>query len=151
MAIVRFTDRPFFGNPWAEFERMRREMDSLRRWFSGDFPTVATAVYPALNISEDQDNIYVRAEVPGVMPADLDISVEGETLLVKGERKPCTGEGEVSYHRREIECGSFSRAVTLPIRVLVEKISAASKDGILTITLPKAEEVKPKQIKVDVV
>jgi HSP20 family protein len=151
MAIIRFTDRPFFRNPWTDFERMRRELDSFGRWFEGDLPGAGSAeVYPALNISEDKDNVYVRAEVPGVPPVELEISVEGETLIIKGERKACPADEKTSFHRREIECGRFSRAVTLPTRVKVEKIGAASKNGILKITLPKAEEVKPRQIKVDV-
>ncbi len=151
MAIIRFSDRPFFRNPWIDFERMRREMDSFSKWFEGDVSGSGTAeVYPALNISEDKENVFVRAEVPGVPPAELDISVEGETLIIKGERKACITDEKTSFHRREIECGRFSRAITLPTRVNVETINAASKNGILTITLPKAEEVKPRQIKVDV-
>jgi len=108
-------------------------------------------VYPALLISEDEDAIHVEAEVAGVRPEDVEISIEGETLTIKGERKTPTLEEKVSYHRREVEYGTFNRAVTLPTRINVDKISARSADGILFITLPKAEEVKPKKISVAVV
>ena len=151
MAIVRFSDRPYYRNPWAEFEKMRREMDFLTNRVMGGRPTRQEAnVYPALLISEDEHAIYVEAEVAGVRPEDVDISVEGETLTIKGERKPSTPEEKVSYHRREVEYGSFNRAVTLPTRINTEKVSARAEDGILYITLPKAEEVKPKKITVAV-
>lgn len=149
MAIIRFVDRPFFRNPWADLERMRRDMDALFKDFSADAGGYGGAtVYPALNISEDAGNIYVRAEIPGVGAADLDISVENQTLTLKGERKACTAAERASYHRREIECGRFNRAISLPTRVEVEKVTAKSTNGILTITLPKAGEVKPRQIAV---
>lgn len=148
MAIIRFGDRPFFRHPWSDFERMRREMDTIFRDLAGEFPgRPGATVYPPLNISEDGNNIYVRAEIAGIKTTDLDISVEGETLTIKGERKACTHE-KASYHRREIDCGTFRRAVTLPTRVNVQKVEASAADGILTITLPKAEEAKPRQISV---
>ena len=149
MAIIRFGNQPFFRNPWSDLEKMRQEMDKIFRDFSGDFLTThsGATVFPPLNISEDTDNIYVRAEVPGITAQDLDISVEGETLTIKGERKACTNE-KASYHRREIECGTFRRAVTLPTRVEIANVQASSKNGILTITLPKSAEAKPKQITV---
>lgn len=151
MAIIRFTDRPFFRNPWTEFEKMRREMDMLTRGVAGgsaggEVPTV----YPALVVSENEATVFVRAEMAGVKAADLDISVEGETLLIKGERKPAGADEKVSFHRREIEYGRFSRAITLPTRINLEAIGATMKDGILSITLPKAEEVKPRQVRVNV-
>lgn len=152
MAIIRF-DRPFFRSPMSDFERMRRDMNGLMRAFGGneDFPPVpGGGVYPALNISDDANNVYVRAEVPGIAASDLRLAIEGETLVIKGERKACAADEKLSYHRREIECGSFSRAITLPTRVQTDKVQAKSVDGILTITLPKAEEVKPKQITVKV-
>ncbi|OIP45807.1 MAG: heat-shock protein Hsp20 [Deltaproteobacteria bacterium CG_4_10_14_3_um_filter_60_8] len=152
MAIIRF-DRPVFRSPMSEFERMRRDMNALMRVVGGyeDFPALpAGGVYPALNISEDTDNVYVRAEAPGIAATDLQLSVEGETMVIKGERKACAADEKLSFHRREIECGSFSRAITLPTRVRTDKVQAKSVDGILTITLPKAEEVKPKKITVNV-
>lgn len=152
MALIRFEERPFFRNPWLEFERMRRDIESLMRGFEYGATGApgAAAVFPAMNLTEDNDNIYINAEVPGIVAADLEISVEGDTLLIKGERK-AEGVGEkASYHRREIERGRFSRAITLPTKVDTARVEARTADGILYLTLPKAEEVKPKQIKVDV-
>lgn len=149
MAIIRFTDRPLFRNPWADFERMRREFDSLFQGLSRDYPGPAgSTVFPALNVSEDANHLYVRAEIPGLKAADLDISVEGDTLTISGERTTCPTEQKLSYHRREIECGRFSRAITLPTRVNPDQVGAGFVDGVLTITLPKAEAVKPRKIEI---
>ena len=151
MAIIRFSDRPFFRSPWSEFERMRRDMDVLLQSLSGESGRSEAMVYPLLNIFEDKENIYVHGEVPGVMPKDLDVSVEGETLIIKGERKPCMAEDEnPSWHRREIQCGTFSRAITLPTKVNTDKVEAKVVDGILSVTIAKAEEVKPRQVEIKV-
>lgn len=150
MAVIRFTNRPFFRNPWVEFEKMRRDMEDMMQGIAPEGGGAYAEVFPPLTISEDSDTIYVRAEVPGISPSELDISVEGDTLIIKGERKDCQAEGNVSYHRREIECGSFSRAVSLPTKVNFEKINAKTENGILTITLPKSPEVKPRRITVNV-
>ncbi|MEW6501462.1 MAG: Hsp20/alpha crystallin family protein [Thermodesulfobacteriota bacterium] len=149
MAIIRFSDRPFFRNPWADFERMRREFDSLFQGLAGDYAgRPGTTVYPALNISEDANNLYVRAEIPGVKGSNIDVSVEGETLTISGERTTCPAEQKLSYHRREIECGRFSRAVTLPTKVNSDQVGAGFVNGVLTITLPKAEAAKPRKIEI---
>ncbi len=149
MAIIRFTDRPLFRNPWADFERMRREFDALFQGLTGEYPRqVGGTVYPALNISEDADHLYVRAEIPGVKAADLDISVEGDTLTISGERATGPAEQRFSYHRREIECGRFSRAITLPTRVNPDQVGAGFVNGVLTIILPKAETAKPRKIEI---
>ena len=151
MAIIRFGDRPYFRHPLSEFERMRRDMDMLMRAVGGEAGMGQGAmVYPLLNVFEDREAVYVKGEIPGVLPGDLEVSVEGDTLLIRGERKACIPEGEVSFHRREIQCGTFSRAVTLPTRVDLDRVEATSVDGILLITLPKAEEVKPRQVEVKV-
>jgi HSP20 family protein len=151
--VIRFSDQPVF-NPWLEFERLRREMDRI---INGrlDAPSrfSRTNVFPALNISEDKDNLYVRAELPGIKAAQIELAVEGETLTIKGERKPYSPDSpanKFSYHRRELEYGNFSRAVTLPTKIVPDKVNAKAENGILTIILPKAEEVKPRQITVKV-
>jgi HSP20 family protein len=150
MAIVRLSDRPFYRNPWTEFEKMRREMDLLTRGlFNQRTGGERATVFPALVISEDEHTIYIEAEIAGVNPQDIEISVEGETLTIKGERKAAVEE-KVSFHRREIEYGNFSRAVSLPARVNINQITARTVDGILYIDLPKAEEAKPKKVNVTV-
>ena len=152
MAIVRLSDNPFYRNPWAEFEKMRQDFDTLTRgMFAGRQQGMDRAnVYPALVISEDEHNVYIEAEIAGVNPENIEISIEGEMLALKGERKPAEAEEKVSFHRREIEYGKFSRAVSLPTRIKADKTQARIADGILHITLPKAEEAKPKKINVAV-
>ncbi len=148
MALIRFAPQTGFRNPWAEFERIRQELDAFSRTLAGETARPRATVYPPLNIAEDADNLVIKAELPGVRAEDLDISIEGETLTLQGKRAPRHDEENVSYHRREIETGSFSRAITLPTRVDVDKINARLVNGILTITLQKAAEVKPRQISV---
>lgn len=93
----------------------------------------------------------MSSELPGIEPGDIDISVEGETLTLRGERKlPETGEG-VNYHRREREAGRFRRIVSLPARIDPDGVEAVFKNGVLRIVLPKAAEARPKQVKVKTV
>jgi HSP20 family protein len=145
--------------PWYTFEpswEAFREMDQLRREFDRLFDRAygterirrRAGVFPLLNLSEDQDHVYVRAELAGVRPEDIDITLEDNKLVLRGERKIPTEEKVVGYHRREREAGSFRRVVRLPDRLDASKVEAVFKDGILTITLAKPEEVKPKQITV---
>jgi len=153
MTFIRFLDRPLHRNPWPELDRMRREMESWSRAFGSGAPAanvLETTVYPPLNVSEDGDNIYVRAELPGIPATELEIYVEGETLTIKGQRQPRTARDKVSHHRREIARGAFNRAMALPAKVQADRITARAANGIVTITLPKAEETKPRQIKVTV-
>lgn len=148
MAVIRFGNNPFFMNPWAEFDRVRRDFDSLFQGLDRYRGRYSPTVFPSLNISEDSANIYVQAEVPGVEAKSINIAVEGDTLTISGERQTCPADEKLSYHRRELECGSFNRSVTLPCRVGIEQVRAKAANGILLITLPKAEEAKPRQIKV---
>ena len=101
-----------------------------------------------MNITEDADNYYVRAELPGLKAEDLDISVTGDTLSIAGERKMPVEDEKAQYHRREREAGKFSRIVSLPAQVDTGKVAAHCTDGILTVVLPKAEAVKPRQVSV---
>lgn len=146
MALIRWMDRPEFSRMSEELERMQRDMNRLFSGFMGrGVSPFRGDVYPAVNVSEDADNLYVRAELPGMLPEEIDISVEGDTVTLRGERKLQTAEN-VNYHRREREAGRFRRIFTLPTRVNPEAVVASFKNGVLKITLPKAEEVKPKQI-----
>jgi len=104
-------------------------------------------VFPHVNVSEDADNLHVRTELPGMLPEEIDISVEGDTVTLRGERKLHVVEN-VNYHRREREAGRFRRIFTLPTRVNADAVTALFKDGVLKITLAKAEEAKPKQIQI---
>jgi HSP20 family protein len=138
-------------DPLRELEQLQRRMDRL---FQGGFGLERSpwrvGVYPLVNISEDRDHIYVRAELPGVKAADLEITIQDHNLILRGERKIPTEEKQVNYHRRERESGFFRRVVALPARIQPDKVEATCKDGILTISLAKPEEIKPRKIEVKV-
>lgn len=137
------------ANPFEELDRIRRQMDWLTGDFSrGLFREPSAGVFPLMNVTEDKDSYYVRAELPGIKADALDISVTGETLSISGERKLLIEDEKAQYHRRERESGSFSRIISLPSQVDTGKVEADSKDGVLTVVLPKAEAAKPKQIAV---
>jgi HSP20 family protein len=151
MILRRFSDWPSFDlrSPFDELERMRRELDRLSGDFTGSvFRLPSAGVFPLVNVTEDPDNYYVRAELPGVKTDELGISVTGDTLTLSGERKLPEENEKASYHRREREAGSFSRVISLPSRLNVDKVKAHAEDGVLTVVLPKAESAKPRQIAV---
>jgi HSP20 family protein len=105
---------------------------------------------PACDIFEDGDGVTVRFELAGVEPKDVDIRFENGVLTMRGERKLVNGEQKAGYHRVELQYGSFSRSFSLPGTVDAEKIRAESKNGLLTVTLPKKAEAKPRPIQVKV-
>jgi len=150
MAILRWRD-PFENKAFRELNRLQEEMNSLfDKVFGRKSISSGSGVFPAVNVAQNQESIYITAELPGIDAADLDIVVEDDSVVLKGERK-IEPEGEnVSYHRRERDQGAFSRTIPLPTRVETEKASAEVKNGILTLILPKAEEVKPKKIEIKV-
>jgi HSP20 family protein len=145
MAIVRFQSNPDEG---SEFNRLRQEVNQLFNLFSPGSDPFFSRVYPAINLTEEGDNLYVRAELPGVNPGSLDISVVEGKLMIRGERKIEVEDQKTSYHRREREAGFFRRTIALPIKVDSGKVSASMKNGVLTITLPKSEEAIPRKITV---
>lgn len=141
--------RPTFDSPFADFDQWRREMQRLLDTVTGDTsPDVGAGVFPPLNITQDSDNFYVRAEVPGVKPDELSISAVRNRVSLAGKRQLPREHERVSYHRKERPEGSFNRTVTLPTEVDAERVAARYTEGILTITLPKAEQAKPRQIAV---
>ncbi len=106
------------------------------------------AVYPALNLWEDEGHLYVEAELPGLELSDLEMYVTAQNqLTIKGERKAPAMESS-TWHRQERGHGSFSRMIDLPGDVNADKVSAEFKHGVLTVTLPKAEKAKPRRISV---
>lgn len=149
MVLRRF--RPLLDwdikSPFEELERMRQEMDRLFETITGSLlGETYSGVYPLLNVTEDRDNFYVRAEVPGLKSNDIEISTTSDTLTISGERKAIAHEEDVKYHRQERETGKFSRVLTLPAQIDPDKVDATISNGILTVVLPKSEAVKPKQI-----
>ncbi len=101
-----------------------------------------------MNVTQDDDRYYIRAEVPGIKASALSVSALRNRVSISGHREIAREEEEVSYHRRERPEGEFSRTVTLPGEIAADKVEARYADGVLTLTLPKAEESKPRQIAV---
>ncbi len=138
-----------FGRTFREFDRLRREMDEVYGALSGGtLPMPSAGVFPLTNLTEDNENYYVRAELPGIKSNELDIQVTTEGISISGERKiPKEGEN-VKYHRREREAGKFSRLINFPGKVDVNKVEASMENGMLKVTIPKSEDAKPRQITV---
>jgi HSP20 family protein len=151
MPIVTFRD-PSWGDPFRELESIQRRMSRLFEESFGPGPAPwRPGVYPLVNLSEDQDHLYVRAELPGIKPEALEITVHGGNLILRGERQIPPEEKQVNYHRREREAGYFRRVLRLPLPTQPDKVEAAYKHGILTIKLAKPVEAKPRQIQVKAV
>jgi len=134
------------GLLWPTFGRMTGLQDEIDRLFE----TPLQAWTPALDVHEDKDGYTIRVEVPGMKREDIVVSLQDGALVISGERREEKITDETEVHRQERFYGKFSRALTLPTAVAGDKVKAAYKDGILTVTLPKAEEAKPKQIDVTV-
>ncbi len=140
---------------WDPFRDMVSLRDAMDRLFEDSFvrprswlaPTEGVATL-ALDVHESDDALTVKASIPGVKPEDIDISITGDTLTVKGETREEKEEKSGNYHLRERRYGAFQRSVSLPTLVKADKASAEFENGVLTLTLPKAEEVKPKSIKI---
>ena len=149
MLLRKFLDFPetrFWGQ-LGELENMRREMNRLADNFrSGYLPDAG--VFPLVNVTEDKDNFYIRAELPGVNSEELDITASENNISISGERKIADEGEKVRYHRRERESGKFSRVVALSGAIDADKVEAKFADGILTVTLPKSEASKPRQIEI---
>jgi len=140
---------------WEPFRDLVSLREAMDRLFEESFvqsrvgwPASVGMEALAVDMYETDDAIIVKTAVPGVKPEDLDVSIVGDTLTIRGETK---AEGEIkkeNYIRRERRCGSFCRSLTVPLSVMADEAEAEFENGILTLTLPKAEEVKPKAIKV---
>ena len=145
MTLARFCrTRP---NPLA---RLHNEVDDLfDGFFRGlDRPFAGYKAWPALDVAEQDDAIVVRAEVPGTKPEDIDVSVYGNTLTISGEKAETREEKDKGYYHVETTHGTFRREINLPADVDNAKVEAACKDGVLTITLPKAEVSKAVKVKI---
>lgn len=147
---------PFEVTPWRPFRELttlRDEMDKMWNRAFGEWPRIepmAGEWTPSLDVSETKDNIVVKAEVPGMDPKDIDISMASGVLTIKGEKKQQKEEKDENYYCCESSYGAFTRSTRLPHEVQSDKIKASYKDGILKITLPKSEEAKKKEVKIKV-
>jgi HSP20 family protein len=147
--------RPEFA-VWPGLGRLSNLRDEIDRLFDAPLAELARSSQllsgwtPALDMHEDKDNIVVRAELPGMKKEDINISLHDGSLSISGERRSEEKTENAEVYRAERFVGRFQRTVTLPAPVAVDNVKAQYKDGILTITLPKTEEAKPKQIDVQV-
>ena len=140
---------------FKELDNLRREMNEALRGSGYSQPLgttflspVTTSRFPLVNFSEDDGHVYIEALVPGVEPKDIDLSVVRNTVTISGDRKPfAEKEGQI-VHRSELGSGKFSRTLELPTDVNPDKVSAVCKDGIMQVTLAKAEHAKPKKIEI---
>ena len=147
-------------NPWQNLEALRREIDRVfdetgsrsEPFFRTAFlPGRAARRYPSINFYEDKEALYVEALAPGVDPATLQLSVVGNTLSIAGEKRRVAGEVKPeAFHRSERATGKFVRHIELPVEVDENTVQADYTHGLLTVTLPKTEKAKPKQIAVQV-
>lgn len=147
--------RPELGN-WLGFGRLTDLRNEIDRLFEAPLSELARTSQllsgwtPAMDVYEDKDNVYVRAELPGMKKEDIDLSLHNGSLSISGERKGEDKYGDAEVYRSERFFGRFQRTVTLPTQVAADKVKAQYQDGILTVTLPKSEEAKPKHIDVSV-
>jgi HSP20 family protein len=136
--------------PFREMRRMHDMLDQLMDRSLGDYPGSISERFGflPLDVYQTDENIVVKASAPGLKPDDLDISITGDTLTIQGETSEEKEETGAQYYLKERRASSFSRSVTLPTMVKAENATAEFENGVLTLTLPKVEEVKPKTITV---
>jgi len=154
MALIPWKSKKEW-DPFGEMVDMRDRVGRLFDEYFGQFPVTREEALgrvwaPAVDIYEDKDNIIVKAELPGMKKEDLSIEVKDNVLTLSGERKHEEETKKENFHRIERSYGKFSRSFTLPDSVKVDKVKANYKDGVLEISLPKAEEAKTKAIPIRV-
>ncbi len=154
MSLIRWNPTRDLSSWPSEVSGFQREMNKLfDSFFRGNWQDQETSLSvwtPAVDITEQEDAYRVNVELPGVDKNDVSITLESNILTIRGTKKQEKEEKGKEYHRVERSYGSFHRSFTLPTSVQADKIDAVFKDGILNVTLPKAEEAKPKQIEVKV-
>ncbi len=149
MAITRWDPFREFATLQNQMNRLFQDYQPARAGQSGEDFLTSGSFVPPVDIYEDEHNITLKLEVPGIDEKDIDVRVENSTLTVRGERKFEKDVKEENFHRIERSYGSFSRSFTLPNTVNPEQVNADYTNGVLTITLGKRAEAKPKQIKVN--
>lgn len=130
----------------GELSRLRNEMNRL---FSNYASTAGTSTFPFINVYEDRDTLTVAAEMPGLSKEHVEITYADGALTITGKRDAAQSADSMTVLRRERSIGSFEKTIRIPVKVVSEKIAAKFTNGILTITLPKAEEAKPKAITIE--
>lgn len=140
--------RPAFEDTFSDFEHMRNAMLRLLDVPAGAdaSPGLGGGHFPAMNVTQDDDNFYVRTEVPGIKPNEISVSAVKNRVSIAAKRSIPAEQERVSYHRRERAEGSFNRTVSLPANFDAERVEARYANGVLTLTLPKEPQAKPRQI-----
>jgi len=149
MPLVRWRNRE-----WGPFRELVRLQDEMDRIFGGALAhrhrPMDLSLAPAIDVYSEKDHLKVKAELPGVKKEDIEVNLTGNVLTIRGSKKEEQTVKEEGYHYHERSFGEFERSVELPARVDANKIEARFADGVLEVTLPLHEEVKPKQIEVKV-
>ncbi len=135
-------------DPLAGVRHLQRELERLHASVFGESRRIGGGPYPPVNVFDSADGILVQCELAGVDAKDLDVSITGETLTIKGRKRPLPDEENLSFIRRERGSGEFTRTVVLPDRVDADRTEAGLRDGVLTVRLPKSATAKPRQIDV---
>ena len=147
MSIIRW-------DPFDDLASLRESMDKLFEDFftrrPGPRPPTVAVWQPAVEVFDADHDIVVRAELPGIDPQDVEITVTEDVLTIKGQAKQMEEEKGKNYYRRELRYGAFSRSLALPGGVQGDQAKASYRNGILEISVPKSEKAKPKTVKVDV-
>lgn len=139
---------------YQDMKQIQEEIDGLFKWpaaFPRMYYTASTqSKYPPMNLREDSNNLFLDVKIPGLDIDNININIKDNTLSIRGEKPSPEAVNPKDYHRRERVAGNFIRAVELPMHVDADKVKADYENGIMTITLPKAESAKPKRIDVKV-
>jgi HSP20 family protein len=154
MAIIRlkqpaYPSVGFVGGRFGNLNVFEKEMNRLfSKFFGKDLSATHSNEFPLVNIYQDQDNIYLTAELPGMETSDVSINIEQNSVQIQGERRIENEGDNFCYHKREREGGVFSRKLEFKNKIDPNKVSAELKDGILTLIISKGQESKPKKIDV---
>lgn len=131
---------------YSNLSRLNRMMDDALGGWNGE--AVGSAWTPTCDVKEDKEHLTITLDLPGVKPEDVKISVEGQVLTIRGEKRQVSEQNDERWHRYERSYGSFERSFTLPSTVDADRIQASTEHGVLTVTLPKVEKAKPREIPV---
>ena len=145
----------YWSDSFSELEKLQKEMNrlfdfSLSRYPSDDVTMLGGEWAPAIDMYDSKDNILVKADLPGLSKEEINISVEDNNLVIKGEKKKEIEHKDEKYQKSERYHGSFYRTIPLPVQVDADKVEAVYKEGVLSLTLPKNEQMKPKRISIDI-
>jgi HSP20 family protein len=133
---------------WDSFRELHREVGRLIISLDPFHSARRLQAYPPLNVHDTGDRYFMSVQLPGMTASDIELTITGETIMIRGERRRTEGVKEDSYRRQERPMGRWSRTITLPDRVDSGRVAASFSDGILTVSIPKAEDAKPRRIMV---